>query len=304
MRLVFSVLWFDDNEDYFDSLELESLEDAISSWGFWPQIEQVTTPEEFNDRSPFESYDLIVVDRNLEGYEDGQQFIANIRENAIYTEVIFYTAGNTSDLWEAIREKKLEGIFVSSRTNILSKIAKVGRQSIRKVLDLENMRGIVMAEVGELDHLLDEIITIGIKHLPQEQQKIVFTRFHKKVAQQYKKNDAILAEFIEAPTTNKMLELCDSNKRWQNFNRLKKYHNKLKNNESIGDYTQDVLRPRNSLAHGRPESHKDGGYVFHHHGKEFYFDDAVSLKLRQVILQYKEWFSVIIKELASDDSKG
>ena len=154
MRLVFSVLWFDDDEEYFDSIDIEPLEKEILSWGFWPKIEKVTTPEDFSNRSPFESYDLIVVDRNLEGCEDGQVFIANIRENAIYTEIIFYTAGNTSDLWEAIRTKELEGVFVSSRLNVLSKIEAVGRQSIRKILDLENMRGIVMAEVGELDLLL------------------------------------------------------------------------------------------------------------------------------------------------------
>ncbi len=48
----------------------------------------------------------------LEGYKDGQEFIAGIRENAIYTEIIFYTAGNTSNLWKAIHEKRLEGVFV------------------------------------------------------------------------------------------------------------------------------------------------------------------------------------------------
>ena len=165
MRLSFSVLWFDDSEDYFDSLDLEPLKEEISTWGFCPTIDKVTTPEEFKDRSPFEPYDLIVVDRNLEGYDDGQVFIADIRDHAIFTEVIFYTAGTAIDLWDAIREKKLEGVFVSSRNEILAKISQVGRQSIRKVLDIENMRGIVMAEVGELDLLLEKIIEIGVEGL-------------------------------------------------------------------------------------------------------------------------------------------
>ena len=41
---------------------------------------------------------LIVVDRNLEGYEDGPRVHCKYQKNAIYTEIIFYTAGNTSDL--------------------------------------------------------------------------------------------------------------------------------------------------------------------------------------------------------------
>ena len=139
MRLNFSVLWFDDSEDYFDSLDLEPLELGVSSWGFSPDIKKVTTPEEFNSHSPFETFDLIVVDRNLEDYPDGQEFIVGLRNNAIYTEVIFYTVGNASDLWDVIREKQIEGVFVSHRSDILMKILTVGRQSIRKVLDLENM---------------------------------------------------------------------------------------------------------------------------------------------------------------------
>ncbi len=294
MRLNFSVLWFDDNEDYFDSLDLEPLQEEISSWGFDPEIEKVTTPEEFTNRSPFETYDLIVVDRNLEGYKDGQEFIADIRGNAIYTEIIFYTIGNTSDLWEAIREKELEGVFVSSRINILSKITRVGRQSIRKVLDLENMRGIVMAEVGELDLLLEEIITIGVEGLEVEQRQLIYKRFHKSAAKQNQKNAQALAAFIKSPDTNSMLTLCDSDKRWQNFNRLWKSHNKLKGKERIGDYVEEVLRPRNCLAHGRPEPHKNGGYLFHHGKKEYHFDDTTSLELRQTILRYKNAFSGII----------
>lgn len=294
MRLVFSVLWFDDDEEYFDSLDLEPLEKEISSWGFQPEIEKVTTPEDFSNRSPFESYDLLVVDRNLEGYQDGQDFIANIRGNAIYTEVIFYTAGNTSDLWEAIRTKELEGVFVSSRMNVLSKIEAVGRQSVRKILDLENMRGIVMAEVGELDHLLDEIIMIGVESLGEDQRQILFEKFHENITKQHQEFALALANFIGGPDTISMLALCDSDKRWQNFNRLWKSHRKLKERGKIGDYVVEVLRPRNFLAHGKPERQTNGGYLFRYREKEYHFDDTTSVKLRQTILRYKIAFSNII----------
>lgn len=295
MRLVFSVLWFDDDEEYFDSLDLDPLEAEILSWGFSPAIEKVTTPDAFLNRSPFKSYDLIVVDRNLEGYEDGQEFIANIRENAIYTEIIFYTAGNTRDLWEAIHPRELEGVFVSSRNNVLSKIEVVGRQSVRKILDLENMRGIVMAEVGELDILLDEIIIFGIESLPNEERLSIFQRFHEKSISQSQDRVKALDSFIDTPNTDDMLALCDSDKRWQNFNRLRKAHIRLQGGERLGDYAQEVLRPRNFLAHGKSEFHENGGYIFRYQGKEYRFDDEVSLELRQTILRYKNTFSSLIK---------
>ena len=178
MKLGFSVLWFDDSKEYFDSLEIEPLEQEILSWGFSPRIETVTTPEDFNRHSPFDTFDLIVVDRNLEQYEDGEEFISRLRDNLIYTEVILYTAGDVSELWDAVHEKKLEGVFVANRNDIFPKISIVGRQSIRKVLDLENMRGIVMSEVGELDCMLEEIIKIGMDTLPQGKKDGIYNKFY------------------------------------------------------------------------------------------------------------------------------
>lgn len=299
MRLNFSILWFDDDDAYFDSLDVEPLEDEISSWGFIPKIMLVKTPSEFESHSPFETIDLIVVDRDLGEYDEGQKFIADLRNNAIYTEVIFYTAGNASDLWDAIRKEQLEGVFVSNRNPILSKISKVGRQSIRKVLDLENMRGIVMAEVGELDHLLDEIITVGIDTLSSNQQQSIFKKFHKGASEQNNNLSERLAAFNQNPNVAEMLDLSDSYKRWLCFYRLWKAHEKLKN-KKIGDFNTEVLMPRNFLAHGRPERHQDGNYTFIYQGKNFDFNDQVSLALRQTILEYKIRFAEMLEILTPE----
>ena len=294
MRLSYSILWFDDTEEFFDILDIDGLKSEILSWGFLPEIKLVKTPEEFWSYKPFEKIDLIVVDRNLEEYGEGQNFIADLRDHSIYTEVIFYTAGNASDLWDAIREKQLEGVFVSNRSVILSKIYKVGRQAIRKVLDLENMRGIVMAELGELDHLLDDILRAGMPSLPAEKQGSIYKKFQKQISDQNKRAETRLASFIENPQVDEMINLSDSYKRWVNFQRLSESHEKLRTQNSIGDFTIEILKPRNFLAHGKPETNKDGAYVFRHQGEEYIFDDNVSSDLRKTILRYKQAFSSII----------
>ena len=296
MKLSFSVLWFDDTEIFFDSLDVDWLKNEIENWGFSPDIQLVTTPEQFVSFSPYQKIDFIVVDKNLEEYGEGQDFIAKLRNHAVYTEVIFYTAGNASALWDAIREKELEGVFVSNRGTILQKISKVGRQSIRKVLDLENMRGIVMAEVGQLDHLLDEILMMGLSGLSGESLGVVFKKFHKEAEKQNVEFGERLSGFINSPDVSEMLDMCDSNKRWENFNRLWKYHEKLKNKEKFGDYKADVLDLRNVLAHGKPEN-IDGGYLFIHRGKEYLYNDEASDNLRRTILRYKKEFSAVLEEL-------
>lgn len=294
MKLSYSILWFDDTEEFFDILDIDGLKSVISSWGFLPDIKLVTTPEEFWGYKPFEKIDLIVVDRNLEEYGEGQNFIADLRDHSIYTEVIFYTAGNASDLWDAIREKQLEGVFVSNRSVVLSKIYKVGRQAIRKVLDLENMRGIVMAELGELDHLLDDIMRVGMPNLPAEKQGSIYKKFQKQISDQNKKAETRLASFVEKPQVDEMINLSDSYKRWINFQRLSDGHDKLKTLEVVGDFAVEILKPRNFLAHSKPEINKDGAYVFRYQGDEYVFDDSVSSELRKTILRYKKFFSSAI----------
>ncbi len=296
MKLSYSILWFDDTEEFFDSLDIDWLKKEIENWGFLPDIKPVSTPDQFLSFAPYENIDLIVVDRNLEGYGEGQTFIASLRDHAVFTEVIFYTSGNASTLWDAIRERELEGVFVSNKGTILQKVSKVGRQSVRKVLDLENMRGIMMAEVGELDHLLEDILTIGLNGLSDDMLSTVFRKFHKEADKQNREFGESLDKFLKAPNIQDMLSMCDSNKRWENFSRLWKYHDKLKDKGKFGDYKADVLDLRNILAHGKPKI-VDGGYLFTHRGKEYLYNSESSGELRKTILKYKREFFKVLEAL-------
>jgi hypothetical protein len=289
MKLSYDVLWFDDSRDFLGSLDLDPLNEAINSWGFLLELKPVETPDEFMAEQPFEKYDLIVVDYNLGDQEPhGEEFIRRVQDQQVYTEVIFYSANPSSDLWAGIQERKLEGVFVANRQGILDKITRVARQSVRKVLDLNNMRGMVMAEVGDMDRLLDSILTEGLGHLSQEEQAAIFARFHEASLEQAEQQLAKIKGFGDNPSAEALCGLCDSNKRWANFNRLRKKHAAL-NGMTMGDYAQDVLSPRNHLAHG-VASETETGHMFKFNGKDYLFDEATSLKLRKVILDYKQKF--------------
>lgn len=296
MKLTYSILWFDDTESFFDAFDREYLEGEIRKWGFAPRIVPVTTEADFKRHEPYEAFDLLVVDYNLEQYGHGQKFIAQVREHQVFTEVIFYSAGNKGDLWDAIHKEKLEGVYVADRGAVGSKIIRVGHQAVRKVLDLENMRGIVMAEVAELDLLLDSILARAIDGLPEEARAEFFKRFHKSATEQADQHSALLAVFSETPTTEILMQLSGSAKRWHNFNRLKKLQERLAK-AAIGDYEKDIVHPRNHLAHGIAASHPEtGGTVFRFSGKEYHFDNEVSIKLRHTIMEYKSAFEQILAD--------
>lgn len=301
MNLTFRVLWFDDARDYIESLDLDPLKETIKSWGFFPELIFVESQDEFMKYKPFTSFDLIVVDYNL-GIDDkhGEDFIQIIRGNSVYTEIIFYSANKSSDLWDAVRLRELEGVFVANRQVVLEKLERVSHQVVHKVLDLNNMRGMVMAEVGDIDVILDSITRHGFTSLQSEQQKEVLTRFHEDAAKQNKQMESRLGQFGEAPELEGMIELCDSVKRWKNFRRLVKYRQDL-NAVQIDNYQDEVLGPRNFLAHGTPQ--EDGnGYIFRYQKKEYRFDEKTGLDLRQKILSYKEKFSSVESKLKPAES--
>ncbi len=299
MKISYSILWFDDTEDFFDSLDLDSLKDHIKSWGFSPRIEFVSDPESFMSHEPFREFDLIVVDYNLEDYGHGEEFIKKIRDHDIYTEVIFYSSSKASELWNAVSNKELEGVFVSGRTGILTKIEKVAKQSVRKVLDLENVRGIVMAEVGNIDAQLDEIITSSFISLESEVQSKIFCKYAERLTEQHSEVIKRISEQETEDSISHLLPFCDSNKKWHLFQSIGKKHQKIVIN-SLGNYADEILKPRNFLAHGIPTKQGDGSLLFTHYNKEFVFDDSVSASLRQSLQTYSEKFESIL-ELVNDE---
>jgi DNA-binding NarL/FixJ family response regulator len=300
MKLCFSILWFDDNEDYFKSAEddIKELEYAIANWGFTPKIITISKSEEFTSHHPYKEFDLIVVDHNLYQGKNGSDFINSIRNNQIFTEIILYTSLNTDALWKALFENRIEGVYISNRENIFGKIKSIGYQSIRKILDLENMRGIVMAEVGDLDHLLEQIIIKGFETLEEESQMNLLQRFSRKLQEDHKSCEQKITDFIASPDANGMLHFCDSNKKWENFNRLCKIHKQIKKPDEINDYVQEILLPRNFLAHGSARLDDNGDYYFSFNGSEFQFNETVSISLRKHIMKYKNAFQEICNEIS------
>lgn len=297
MKLQYKILWFDDSAELFDSLDLDYLQDKIRGWGFVPEICLVNNPEEFLQKSPYDDFDLLVIDYNLEGYGHGEDFIAQVREQEVLTEIIFYSSGATSLLWSAVHKKQLEGIYVANKQTIIERILKVGQQTLRKVLDLENMRGIVMAEVGDLDLQLNSILSAAMLGIDADKQVQIFERFYVASSEHHATHQASLENFKSSPSIESLLRLCDSDKRWQNYGRLKKHHELLKK-KVLGNYVDDILKPRNFLAHGVPVRADDGTFTFAYQGKSYLFNEAVSTDLRHKIITYKTAMMELNQELA------
>ncbi|TXT27258.1 MAG: hypothetical protein FD134_164 [Gallionellaceae bacterium] len=298
MNLDYKILWYDDNKDYFESRDNDRILSEILSWGFRPHITPVHDPEELSQHKPFSDFDMLIVDFDLGANVSGAKFIKSVRDLNVYAEIIFYSMKGEEALWQAVIDERLQGIYVATKPVIDTKLLEVARHSVSKVLDLENMRGIVMAEVGDLDELLEKIFTLAMQGITEEQRQLVYKAFIKKSKEPDKKFEEALSAFESEPSIESLLVLSDgSEKRVQNFNRVKAHHPLLKTKNFADEYREAILSPRNFLAHGVPERNGEGSLLFRHRGKEFSFDDEIGKILRHKILEYKSAFSEIVDAL-------
>lgn len=292
MKLKYSILWFDDDTDQIESHDFEHLAETIHSWGFdfsGPDI--VKTPSEFMEKTPFLDFDLIVVDYDL-GDDDnhGDDFIKSLRDQNVYTDVVFYTGGSTASLWDGVREKQLEGVFLSNVAGIIPKVIRVAKQSVKKIVDLENMRGIVMAQVGDLDQDLKKLLSAGFLQLEATKQSYIFKKFIDNGTRRGKKMAEEFEAFSKEPTIESMIDLCDSSfPIWSLSRSMCKRHPSLTKFD-ISEYESEILKPRNALAHGIPSIADDGIQTFVHREYKFQYTDKTAEKIRHDLKKYKGVF--------------
>ena len=308
MRLRYKILIFDDDFDWVESIK-EDLIEIVQNEGLLidteEDIEICGNESEFS--GIYDNYDIILIDYDLV-CQKGEQIIKKIRENEHYTEVIFYTQGD-KDLLGIILDEKIEGVYCTRRQNhlFLDKFEKVFKNSIKKVLDLNNLRGIVLSETSELDKLKSDIFKqaynkglIDGEFFEENIYSIVIGRsrdnfktlnkyINKKVgnidseAHQYEKYDEMhfmdknhfFTFDVKKDTLPELLEKVDSR---ITFDKDK--------------YNNEIQKKRNKLAH-EPERREDDKQYF---GSYEFNNDEARLILTD-ITHYNNLFKRIFKEI-------
>jgi hypothetical protein len=148
------------------------------------------------------------------------------------------------------------------------------------------MRGLIMAELGDLDLKFDSILELGWESLEDEGRAYVSQRFVTSATKQLDSRRTELEACAAAPTTDSIKALSDSSKRWDNLIRLQKKSPKLKG-VTMPPFADDLLFPRNCLAHGIPRK-VGSDLIFNFGGRDFVYNDQSGTKLRQTIISYGE----------------
>lgn len=102
---------------------------------------------------------MVLVDWDLGAGARGQDAIERIREKIRYKDVVFYSAQTAPNvLMDLVRENDLEGVYCCTRTELVNEVEGVFDSLIKKVLDLDHTRGIVMGATSDVDHMVNECL--------------------------------------------------------------------------------------------------------------------------------------------------
>ncbi|MFT4804918.1 MAG: CheY-like chemotaxis protein [Psychroserpens sp.] len=167
MKLNYKILWLDDKMD--DIIEDDYPSDILShlvDQGFDPSIITTKNEKEFFENLD-NSYDLILTDyhlnETLDGVRNGDEIVKEVRNQSIYTEIMFYSA--QGDLVDTIKLDRITFFDTKRATGnihfdkITEKAISLIDLTIKKFQHIVAMRGMIMHQTSSLDVIIEEILS-------------------------------------------------------------------------------------------------------------------------------------------------
>ena len=209
MKLSYKILWVD-NEDGIYNHHKRAIDTHLKELGFEPNINFLTDFQEYKSKNfDLNSFDLFILDYKLKNGENGNKIVQDIRnEHSIYTEILFYSSV-PEQARKQIFDDQLNGVYVSSRQFDDFEEDSLGLidVTIKKTQDINNLRGLIMAEVAELDRIKEQIIVNATSKInDKELEKYIL----KKVESSLDSNRTKLDKFNSNIDNLLITELLDS----------------------------------------------------------------------------------------------
>ena len=303
MRLDFNVLWVDDQPNAVNAqITRIKAEMAAEGFNFSPtqcssvdEVDTLIAGEVFQDE-----VDLILVDWDLGGGVHGQDVIERVRRVAQYKDVVFYSAQTpAADLRRMAFERGLEGIFCASREGLIDEVLGVFESLVKKVLDLDHTRGIVMGATSDIDHMIHSCLLHIEAKLDDGGKKALVDQAIERVQERVKdiaKQGEKLGAATSVTTILKAHMIFGANDRLRMLRRLLEADaNHAQSVDTIMSYMKNVVPERNVLGHmvlapeGKPQA------VIDNEGKQINLDDM--RMLRKTILSLREDFRGLVDAL-------
>jgi CheY-like chemotaxis protein len=300
MKIDYKILWFEDIPEWYNSI-IPFIEEYLVDQGFNLIPDRYDSGENLEKLIKNNDFDLILVDYNLPG-ELGDKIIEKIRSFSLYTNIIFYSQDGESKVRAALQSKSVEGVYCANRNkdDFEEKVTKIIDITIKKVQDVNNMRGLVIASTSDLDIVMEDIISKRVKKLNKQDvakyRDEIKTKFIDSLNDRIGKVKKLNLE-TEFDTFVSRLE---SSHKWRaTLNICREFESLREYEDIIGQYNEEVIKERNKLAHLREETDKNGIKILKSTltgDDNFIFNEAKCIEIRSNLRKYQETLNKI-KEL-------
>jgi DNA-binding NarL/FixJ family response regulator len=302
MRLKYQILWVENDSDWAESIEDDLKEIVEGEYGLVLNWDLYSKQD---DKIQYNNYDLILMDLNLETEPSGDLLIKSIRDKEIYTDVVFYSADGLQKIKQKAQALDLEGVYFAGRDKdlFINKIKAVIQTTIRKVQDLNNLRGLVMAEVSELDGIMLDLIN---KYYVQNETDNLIKAFHDHITRKQeeriknaldgcgKKEMVCYHKWKNTPIQD-VIPKMESAQMAKAVNYIvpKELYSPTRAN-FFEDYMAEIVEIRNQLAHCVSKVVDGKEVLITKKGDKTFSDDDFK-EIRKNILKHSEVFSKLLR---------
>ena len=310
MKLEFSLLIVDDDADSIEQA-ISILREHLETKGFTlaDRYEEEFSEEHLRDLalSRGRNYDLVVIDYNL-GQEDtdGAEVAYRLRRDLPYTDMVFYSSDSDVELLGKLAANKVSGVFVARRDNLDEALTGLADTVIGKAVDLNHMRGIAMAEVAEMDVLMEETLRRVFRstnELVVDAGERTIGKLREGIEKDMKRLEKIHKEDgLPGVVSNGRL-FSFANKYWAIRRTAKCLPEKPSEAMSVLEsYEDEIIRKRNMLAHVKEESTEDGETILRSIKGNVVIDDNWMIEFRQNLRTQRSALTVVCEVI--DDHFG
>lgn len=304
MHLDYRILWFEDQIENIRPYQA-NISSAISRLGFNPKIETreviAGAKDPLANLPSARDVDLVIMDFKLGGGYDGASLAKRLKMTYRDTDMVFYSSESAKTLRKLIFEQDIDGVFCFHRTNLSDRTIGLVQSQLRKMLDLNHMRGIVMAATSDLDQAMIECLK-KIQPLIKSDNKDEFIRgvggriseSLRSKADQIEKfvSKGQLDKILKEPSFGAALRLSVLQEEVAKISdRISEVHLL----ERLASYRDDVIGPRNDFAHRRAVL-ANNQLVLEGRDQPFTQDSMITLRLK--LLSHFDNLSGLISLLA------
>lgn len=310
MRLDYNILWFEDNKASYATKKV-FVRDIIEDFGF-NFIEPRNEKNGANiDSIPYNMYDLIIADMTLSEGVTAMSLLDAIRKKSIFTEVLFYSSNGENAVREELAKYNIDGAYCSGRNNedFEYKVREVICTLIKKTQDLNNLRGLVMAEVSELDAIMEQIITLFFatpdrmqafhKHIIENREESIH-----KTLQPSQQCDKKCFHIWRTKNISEYVHKLESSQKAHAINlvleQIDSQHILYPDKKFYKTYEDDIILNRNNLAHCKSIRDENGNEILKTDKGDRIYTEQDFKNIRTNIIKYHQMFIKLFETLKAN----